>query len=40
MTYQPQDYTCLFQWSQLTILIHLRETCYNWKNHVLVHWDK
>lgn len=34
MTYQPQNYTCLFEWSQMVILIHPRETCSNWKNYV------
>lgn len=40
MIYQPQDYTCLFEWSQMMILSHLRETCCNWKKCVLEDWDK
>lgn len=40
MTYQPQDYTCLFEWNQMMILIHPRETCCNWKKCVLVDWYK
>lgn len=39
MTYQPQDYICLFEWSQMMILIHLKETCCNRKKCVFVHWD-
>lgn len=31
MTYQPQDYTCLFEWSHMVNLSHLRETCSDWK---------
>lgn len=29
MTYQPQSWTCLSEWRQMVMLIHLKETFCN-----------